>query len=216
MRPGRFPNLSALISAKLVGVSDFFGDDPPPGGEPFATEPTPDPVWLQAPTDMLAGAVPLELIIGRSKYAVVTLTKIRAFPTGVAMTLGVRLSRRPQRDVFAEVFDGPYGHERNEAWRRNRLKWGFELPDGRSATNVNTSWMDAQSPPAEPVLSGDGGGGDEREIERAYWLWPLPPAGSAQVVCQWLDLGIPRTAQSIDTTLILEAAGRAVPLWPPD
>ncbi len=69
--------------------------------------------------------------------------------------------------------------------------------------------------PEQPVLSGGGGGGSDREVEREFWLWPLPPAGSTRVVCQWLDLGIAQTTQQIDTTPMVDAAKRATPLWLP-
>lgn len=81
--------------------------------------------------------------------------------------------------------------------------------------NVDLGWMDdASRRPEQSVLSGGGGNGSDREVEREYWLWPLPPAGSTKVVCQWLDFAISQTTQHFDTTPIAEAAKRAEPLWP--
>lgn len=195
-------------------MSDFFSEAPPP--EPADEPDHLETDWLRRPSGMLAGVVPFELIIGRSPQAVVTLIGMRAFPTGLAMTLGVAVRKHLRhRDLNAEVFDGPYRHDRDEAWLRGRLKWGFELSDGIRVTNLDLSWMgDVSQRPEHPVLSGGSGGGDDREVEREYWLWPLPPAGSTKVICQWLDFGISQTTQRFDTTPMVEAAKRAAPLWP--
>jgi hypothetical protein len=49
-----------------------------------------------------------------------------------------------------------------------------------------------------------------------YWVWPLPPAGPVTFICQWSALGIEESRGEIDARLILDAAGRAVQLWPQD
>jgi hypothetical protein len=194
-------------------VSDFFPDPPEAPEEPEDDDP--QPVWLNPPEDVLPGIVPVELIIGRSAQAVVMLTGMRAFTTGVAMTLLVRTRVRMTRfDLNEEVFDGPYRHDQDVAWRRDRLKWGFEFADGRRATSVDP-WPDPADaqPPDRPVLSGGGGGGGARAVERDYWLWPLPPAGKLTVVCQWPQLGIGPTTSQIDADQVVDAATRAQPIW---
>ncbi|GAA0979341.1 hypothetical protein ENKNEFLB_02630 [Nocardioides aquaticus] len=197
-------------------MSDFFPDPP---DAPIEPEEAPQPVWLNPPDDQLPGVVPVELIIGRSDQAVMMLTGLRAFPTGVAMTLLVRTRARMRRfDLNDEVFDGPYRHDQDDDWRRNRLKWGFEFADGRRATSVD-AWpgsIDPQDTPAHPVLSGGGGGGGPSAVDRNYWLWPLPPAGALKVVCQWPQLGIGPTTSQIDANSIHAAATRAQPIWPSD
>ena len=204
----------------------------PPLPEPFEVdEPDedPQPAWLGAPDDVLPGVVPLELVLGRSDSTVVLLTGVRAFPTGLQMSLGVRV-RGPvrRRDLHGEVFDGPFGHGMDADWQAGRLKWGFELADGRRVTNVDP-WpeppdADHAGPrpvgslawePDRPVLQGGGGGGGSRSVDRDYWLWPLPPAGPLLVVCQWRDQGIETTSQELDAAPFLQAARRARPVWPP-
>jgi hypothetical protein len=194
-------------------VSDFFPEPREPD-DPELDE-SPQPVWLNPPEDVLPGVVPMELIIGRSEQAVVMLAGLRAFPTGLAMNLAVRTRVRVKRfDLNDEVFDGPYRHDRDDDWRRDRLKWGFELADGRRATNVDP-WVggDPGSLPDHPVLSGGGGGGSDRSVDRDYWLWPLPPAGPLKIVCQWLKLGIEPTVSEIDGALAVAAAARSQPVW---
>ncbi len=207
---------------------DFFPPLPEPA-EFDELDEEPQPTWMGAPEDVLPGVVPVELILGRSDSTVVLLTGIRAFPTGLEMSLGVRV-RGPvrRRDLNGEVFDAPYDHGMDADWQAGRLKWGFELADGRRVTNVDP-WPDpsgaddggpgpagfADWEPDRPVLQGGGGGGGSRSVDRDYWLWPLPPPGRLLVVCQWPDQGIKTTSQELDAEPFLHAARRARPVWPP-
>lgn len=211
--PGR---LGELVGAHDGLVSDFF-PDPTVRADELEAEERPQPVWLGAPEDVLPGVVPVELVLGRSDRAVVMLTGLRAFPDGLGMVLSVRTRARTRRlDLHEELFDGPYHHDQDDAWQRDRLKWGFEFADGRRATNVDPwrPWSGPDDLPDHPVLSGGGGGGGDRAVDRDYWLWPLPPAGPLTVVCQWLVLGIQATSQEIDGDQVTAAASRATRIWP--
>lgn len=204
---------------------DFFPDPPDAPAEP---QEQPQPVWLNPPEDVLPAVVPVELVLGQSPTTVVMLSGLRAFPTGLHMSLGIRIHGAVQRrDLSAEVFDGPYGHDMAPDWQAGRLKWGFELADGRRVTNVDP-WPqqpnqdhsrphgpdDGKWEPDRPVLSGGGGSSGGRSADRVYWLWPLPPPGRLRVVCQWPDQDIAITVQDLDSSLVQEAAARARPLWP--
>lgn len=197
-------------------MSDFF-PEPPPRRE-LEVEEHPQPVWLNPPQDLVPGVVPVELVIGRSDHAVVMLTGMRAFPSGLSMTLSARTRVRMRLfDLNEEVFDGPYRHDQDDEWQRDRLKWGFEFADGHRATNLDWSHHEfgtAERTPDRPVLSGGGGGGDERSVDRDYWLWPLPSEGPLTVVCQWLMYNIESTTHVIDGHELVAAAARATPIWP--
>jgi hypothetical protein len=168
---------------------------------------------------MLPGIVPVELILGRSDQAVAMLAGMRAFPTGVASTLLIRTRVRKRGfGLNEELFDGPFRHDQDDAWQRDRLKWGFRYADGRQATSVDPwpSIGDPRETPDRPVLSGGGGGGSDHSVERSYWLWPLPSPGDLTVVFQWPQLGIEQTTSRIDADQVVAAAGRAQPIWPMD
>jgi hypothetical protein len=205
---------------------DFFPEQPPwtVGDEPPELR---QPEWLAPPDDVLPGLVPVQLVLGRSDTAVVVLTGMRAFPTGLQMTLGVRLSTHARSRVLdADLFEDGAGYDREPDWDARRLKWGFELADGRRVTSVDpwphppdadgghVRWDDWT--PDHPVLQGGGGASGMRSGDREYWLWPLPPAGRLRVVCQWLGQGIELTVHDLDAEPLLEGARRAQPLWPAD
>lgn len=207
---------------------DFYPGQPDSSDNDASRNP-PQPVWMGAPEDFLPGVVPVELVLARSTTTVVMLTGMRAFPTGLDMNLAVRFrGEAPRRDLFSEIFDGPYEHDMDAGWEARRLKWGFELSDGRRIMNVDP-WpeqpnRDHSRPhsaddwlwvPDHPVLMGGGGGGGGGSIDRTYWLWPLPPAGPLRVVCQWLDQDIEMQAQDLDAEVIRDAASRSRPVWPP-
>jgi hypothetical protein len=46
------------------------------------------------------------------------------------------------------------------------------------------------------------------------WMWGLPPPGPLVFASEWPARGISETRVEIDAGLVLEAAGRAVPIWP--
>lgn len=193
-----------------------FFPDLPPTTDRDETDESPQPPWMGAPVDILPGVVPVELIIGRSDSSVVMLTGMHAYPVGIGMRLGVRV-RGPmhRRDFSDEVFGHSYDMDAD--WQARRLKWGFELADGRRATNVGPFPPASDDParePDRPVLVQGGGSGSDRSVDADYWLWPLPPAGPLRVACQWLEQGIEMSVQELRTQPILEAASRARPIWP--
>jgi hypothetical protein len=59
-----------------------------------------------------------------------------------------------------------------------------------------------------------GGDGTTHSQFFRWWAWPLPPRGALEFVCQWPMYGIAETRVGVDAQLILDAAQRAVRLWP--
>jgi hypothetical protein len=72
----------------------------------------------------------------------------------------------------------------------------------------------AAEEPDQPMLYQGGGGGGDDGYRLYHWLWGLPPPGPLDLVCEWPARQIPESQTEIDAGLILEAAGRAVPVWP--
>lgn len=81
--------------------------------------------------------------------------------------------------------------------------------------NVDLGWLDdASRRTGQSVLSGGGGNGSDREVDRVYsgcgrYHRPGRPRSSANGRFRYSQ-----TTQHFDTTPMAEAAKRAEPLWP--
>jgi hypothetical protein len=185
-------------------------------GEP--PEEREQPAWL-GPPDELGVATPLNVVIGRSERAVVALAQSTSFTTGVTLSFVAqarRLDRRTMHTLFHEQHPfGPGAEDLPDAF----LRLGVELPGGAKASNIGGRRPLADGDPGDPVFVHRGGGSGQSGNDRVtmhhdYWLWPLPEPGAIRVSCEWPLLGIPLSTVELDGAAIVDAAARAVPLWP--
>ena len=79
----------------------FFEPPPPP---PTMAPAEHRPPWLAPPVNVLPGVVPVELLIARTEDTAVAVTGIRAYPTGFAFTVSIRLRRPLQQE---QTHSGP-------------------------------------------------------------------------------------------------------------
>lgn len=184
-------------------MSDFF--DPPPPLEPEVQA-----EWDGPPHSVVPATLAIERIAARSDTAVVYLAAIATYPTGFAFDVCVLAD-----DTDAKL--DPFGWEAREISRHRGeiapalLRLGFAFADGSKATNTGAYFNpgeDLGACPDAPVMAGIGGRGDRGTWLQHFWVWPLPPAGKLEYVCEWPDAGIPLTRTELDGDSILEAAGR--------
>jgi hypothetical protein len=194
----------------VLTVEGFFKPPPPPPREP---EQRPPP-WMGPPENVWGATVAWEAVLANTGEAAVCVGNMRAYPTGFELTV-VSALRRPNE--FAESFDPGWRFRarRGPELPDELLRFGVEFADGSRATNLG-SWPshDAPSEPSGPVLIERGGGGRPGYWHQDYWIWPLPPDGPLQMVCEWPRHGIPVTMQQLDAAVIRTAAQRAHMLWP--
>ena len=186
------------------------------------------PEWGSPPEDLIPETVPLSLVLARGDSAVVFLTAVQPFPTGISLRLGVRMRDKRHhgsystlaRDLFEDAPHRPDGAEISD---EDRLRWGVEFADGDRAASVDPLRMEqlhadfeAHGRPMRPVLIGltGGSGASLRSYDRDFWLWPLPPAGSLTIWCRWPAFGIEHTTIEVDAAPLVAAAARARPVWP--
>ena len=173
------------------------------------------PAWLGPPHNVLPGIAPVELIIARTEDTVVAIAGIQAYPEGFGFTLNLRLRTvsAQEEQQFPYLLDR-VGLEGN-ALPDEFLRFGVQFADGRKATNLDRPPYDPEGQaPDRPVLNQHGGGGGGATWDMEHWVWPLPPAGPFAFVCAWPGRGIAESRAEIDAASILEAAGRALTLWP--
>jgi hypothetical protein len=192
----------------------FFDQLPPvPEPEPEPSIP-PRPAWMK-PEAALGGVVAKELLLVKTAEAAVAIVGMLAYRTGFEFTLSSVLRREDRRGVFDPVMHHPFGRRADEPLPDRFLRLGVAFSDGTAVTNLDRrAFRWTESEPSGPLLMQDGGGGGGRRYDMTYWVWPLPPAGPLTFVCQWPAFGIPETRAEVDAALILEAATRAVQLWP--
>jgi hypothetical protein len=182
----------------------------------FRKSPGPEPVprrmhhpW-NPPEAELPGIVPIgTLHFDRSEQAAVAITGIAAYARGFEFFLARRI--RP----------GTPGLDQDptpEMLRRSRrdledFPVSVQFSDGRTAI-AGGPYGDSE--PTGPILQRRGGGGTSHSQLLRWWVWPLPPAGPLEFICQWPVYGIGETRIGIDGQLILDAALRSVQLWPED
>jgi hypothetical protein len=161
--------------------------------------------------------VALELVVARSDNAAVTIDSAMAYPTGLEFTVDIRW-----REGYGRVF------HRGVQWysepsERGELpdelvRFGIQFPDGSKATTLGTGLsapiaLRPDEVPEGPVLVRRGGGGSARRWSQTLWLWPLPPEGPLDFVCEWPALGIGLSRVGIDSALIHDAVRRSQTLW---
>jgi hypothetical protein len=167
------------------------------------------PVWSRGPEDMVPRVVPVALLVARTDTHAVLITDLRAYPTGLEFAL----TARPHPDQLQQPHhdpDPPHHVMYRDLWLELRFA------DGQTVSTDPRRWprtFETQQPDP-PFLYYHGAGGSERGWRSPHWLWGLPPPGPLAFVCQWPAGQHPVSGAEIDASLVLEAADRAVPVWP--
>jgi hypothetical protein len=160
---------------------------------------------------VVPGIVPAEFLLARAGDHAVLVTDLLAYPTGLQFTLATRL--RPGRPRTPR----PRGRGRDHAHLGHHdVRLEIRFADGRVVSDPPRHWpanLEAEAPD-QPVLYQGGGSGGDNGWRFHQWLWGLPPPGQLAFVCEWPARQIPESGVEIDAGLILEAAGRAVAVWP--
>ncbi|MFR9804451.1 hypothetical protein ACL02T_19510 [Pseudonocardia sp. RS010] len=163
----------------------------------------------QPPWDwVIPKIVPLDVRLGRSSSAVVSLDSAQCWPEGVS--LSVRALMRVPRDLSGvpptRLAPRPVG-----------LHIGVVFADGRSAAYLDGGGRGVGQPPDPrvPLLvmgAGSRWGQFHRMVE--LYLTPLPPEGPLTVVVQWLEHEITETRTELDSGPIRELAATVIDVWP--
>ena len=195
-----------------------FFEPPPREDNPWDRPRPPQPPWSAPPRGVIPGSAPLELVIARTGSAAVAVSGAGVYPTGLSFSLVVRVRSlsaqvRPLHELVMGV------RRRGPSNARELLRFGVAFSDGRVATNLYGSRGPAgpdfeQAPSISLAATGASGG--DLSYEASWWLWPLPPPGALAFVCEWPLMGIPESRREVDVTPLLEAAVRAIELWPGD
>lgn len=176
----------------------------------------PEPVPRRAhhpwhpPEAELPGAVLVDTLhFDRSELAAVAITGISAYAKGFEFTVARRI--RPGTPGLDEEFTPEM--RRRMLTQQDPFQISVQFSDGRKAIS---STAHGDSEPTEPILQRRGGGGSSHSQLLRWWVWPLPPGGPLEFICQWPVYEIGERRVNIDAQLIIDAAHRSVQLWPED
>jgi hypothetical protein len=192
----------------------FFDTLPPsPEREPEPPQPAPPP-WMKPETE-LSAAIGERLVLAHTDEAAVAVNQLRAYSTGFEFTMSAVL-RQENRSVgrFEQM---RHRWDEEEPISPHFLRVGVRFANGDVVSNLRRPgrWRDGPAPDG-PVLMGGGGSGDRHRYDSEFWVWPLPPAGPVTFVCEWPAFDIAESVGQLDGQVILDAAARAVRLWPAD
>jgi hypothetical protein len=161
--------------------------------------------WVTSLRNTLPGVAPVALLLVRGPDVVVAISTVRCFPAGIELTLTVH-ARHPGPDLFDQVS----GFNTSE----DHLHWTVTYPDGATAVaGPVVGNVAPETPVLVPLHTSGSAGESEAEVTATFWLSPLPPAGALRFVCSWPGRDVPPVTTTLDTWPLLEAAGRAAPLW---
>jgi len=167
------------------------------------------PPWLRPPEHMVPGVVPLELLVARTDTDAVLVTDLRTYPSGLEFAL----TARPHPDQLQQRRHDP---DRPHRFLYRDLWLELRFADGQRASTHPRSWPRTfeTEQPDPPFLYYHGSGGSERGWRSPHWLWRLPPPGPLTFVCQWPAGRLSTSGVEIDASLVLDAANRAMSVWP--
>jgi hypothetical protein len=140
----------------------------------------------------------------RSEQTAIAITGVWAYRSGFEFFV-TRLIR-PDAPGFDD--DPVPGAPRGTLAERQSFQISLQLADGSKVTSGGRHGDDE---PTGPILQSHGGGGSSHHVVLRWWVWPLPPSGPLQFICQ---LGTAETRVSMDAQLILAASHQSVQVWP--
>ena len=176
---------------------------------------TSPPAWIGPPDNVLPGIAPVQLLVARTDETVVAVGGVQGYPAGFSFTLSLRLRNLSVREEWRSPYPFDGVDLEGDPHADDVLRFGLQFADGRKATTLDRPPGDPEGrEPERPVLRPHGGGGGGAAWDMEYWMWPLPPPGPLAFVCEWPGRGIAESRAEIDAAWILEAADRAVTLWP--
>lgn len=176
-------------------------DEPAPEPPPSYREPE----WIGPPDNWIPATVALDVALARTDSVAVWVADALVFPTGLSFGINVQW-RGPEPPRREPLFFG--------LSTADDPRFGVELADGRKVIAAMRTRQPFHMRPDRPILRPRSGGGGGNRHRADLWLWPLPALGPLAFVFAWPAEQIPEMRATIDADPIIDAASRAVEMWP--
>jgi hypothetical protein len=188
-----------------------FFDDTPERLPPRSDQPG-HPAWRR-PNGVMPGLAPVGLLLARTDEMAVFVGNVLGYPNGFEFTVNARL--RHNQFVWGKSPIDPLADPRTGQRPELALRLGIVYADGRGARTSSHRPIPVDEADGDDlVLREVGTGGTDRQWDGRFWAHPLPPAGPVTFVVSWLLYEVAEARAELDSSVIHEAAERAVILWP--
>ena len=205
--PGRNSSRTAGPLEETDGMS-FFEDTPMrprPRRRPMSEWALPDGV--------IPGVIHIGLILIRTDELAVAVNSVAAYPNGFEFTVHALLHHEQLAWGISPI--DPSADAVTKQYPEQALRLGIQYADGRRARSNNYQPMPVDDTDGEDLLMTEtGSGGTGRQWGGRFWVHPLPSDGPVTFIASWLLRGVTEVSAALDSSVIHEAAGRAVILWP--
>lgn len=188
-----------------------FFDDTPERVPPRFDRPG-DTDWTR-PAGVIPGLARAGLFLIRTDEVAVAVSNALVCPNGFEFTVHARLHH--EDFVWGKGPLDPGADPRTRQIPEQALRLGVLYADSRRARTRSHQPIPVDDDNGEHlVLQEVGTGGSERQWDGRFWVHPLPPDGPVTFVASWLLYGVDEARAQLDSSVIHEAADRAVILWP--
>jgi hypothetical protein len=176
------------------------------------------PEWFGPPAGVLAGVLPLGVVLARGDGVAVCADHLAAYPAGFEVEIVTMLTQEATLTTLLASERRRVGPALREGEPPAEvLRFCVEYADGTVVTNVDRTLDDLRGRPARPILLDLGDRPAALGRAYRYWVWPLPARGQILLGCEWPAAGIAPARVAVSAADIVDAAARAqVVLPPPD
>jgi hypothetical protein len=161
----------------------------------------------------MPGLAPVGLLLARTDEMAVAVGNVLGYPNGFEFTVNARL--RHEQFVWGKSPLHPLADPRTGQEPALALRLGVLYADGRGArTSSHRPVPVDEADGGDLLLREVGTGGTDRQWDGRFWVHPLPPDGPVTFLASWLLYDVAEMRAELDSSVIHEAAERAVILWP--
>lgn len=169
---------------------------------------------LGPPPGVVPGVAAVERVLARTAEVAVSLGPIWVYPTGLEFRVIVEaLDPETGLDPFGQGWPGRRSGAGDAA--PGRLLFEFRFADGRKVTTLREGRAGDADQQA-PMLLHRSGSSYQGHWVQQYWLWPSPPPGRLEFVCEWPAAGIPLAMVELDAEEIDRARSRSEAIFSVD
>ena len=170
------------------------------------------PIWSR-PDGVIPGVAHIGLILIRTEGMAIAVSSVAAYPNGFEFSVHARLHH--EQFTWGKSPLDPSADPVTVQYPEQALRLGILYADGRRARSRSHQPIPVDDTDGgDLVLTETGTGGTERQWDGEFWVHPLPPDGPVTFVASWLLWRVTEVSAALDSSVIHEAARRAVILWP--